>query len=82
MSQNGNTGNGTSNNTLDYFDETGNTYHRVVDAALNKITSDQQSGTLAPAESQPIIPPLSTSLEFAGVVRLPGDHQIGIKIEI
>ena len=76
MSPNGNTGNGTSNNTLDYVDLAGNTYHRAVDAALDVIISDQQSGSLAPVESPPIIlPPFN---QFAGVARLPGGRQISV----
>ncbi|KAF8894619.1 peptide N-acetyl-beta-D-glucosaminyl asparaginase amidase A-domain-containing protein [Infundibulicybe gibba] len=44
----GNTGNGTNNNVLDYVDAAGNSYHRQVNAALNNITLDIQTGTLAP----------------------------------
>lgn len=74
MSPSGNTGNGTSNNALKYFDQAGNTYQRVVDVSLNIITTDKQSGTLAPTESQPIVvPPV---IEFAGLARLPGDLQV------
>ena len=51
LSPNGNTGNGTSNNTFAYSDQAGNTFNRVVDAAFDVITSDQQSGTLAPASA-------------------------------
>ena len=76
MSPNGNTGNGTSNNTLDYFDQAGDTYHRAVDAASNKIISDQQNATVVSAASQ--LPLLSNSVLFnalAGLVRLPGGRQ-------
>ena len=63
MTSNGNTpGNGTSNNTFAYSDQAGNTFNRVVDAAFNVITRDQQSGTLAsaPAEaSQSIVSSLN-----------------------
>ncbi|KAF8798027.1 hypothetical protein BYT27DRAFT_7343797 [Phlegmacium glaucopus] len=77
VSPNGNTGNGTSNNALDYFDQAGNTYHRVVDAALNKITTDKQSGSLAPTGPPIVLPPF---IEFAGVARLPGGRQIRVQI--
>ncbi|KAI5122971.1 hypothetical protein M0805_006850 [Coniferiporia weirii] len=43
----GNTGNGTSTNTLTYVDTSGNTFDREVSAALNVITADHQGGTLA-----------------------------------
>jgi len=75
VSPNGNTGNGTSNNTLDYLDQAGNTYQRVVDVALNKIITDEQSGTLAPAGSPIVLPPF---IEFAGVARLPDGRQIRV----
>ncbi|OCB89705.1 hypothetical protein A7U60_g3184 [Sanghuangporus baumii] len=45
----GNTGNGTSNNTLAYADTQGNTFTRSVDAALNVVVRDVQGGSLAPA---------------------------------
>ncbi|KAL5531249.1 hypothetical protein ACEPAG_4126 [Sanghuangporus baumii] len=44
----GNTGNGTSNNTLAYADTQGNTFTRSVDAALNVVVRDVQGGLLAP----------------------------------
>ncbi|CAK5277410.1 unnamed protein product [Mycena citricolor] len=47
-SPNGNTGNGTSNNTLNYIDGHLNTYSRQVDAAYNNITLDVVHGSLAP----------------------------------
>jgi hypothetical protein len=48
ISSQGNTGNGTNNNVFSYVDAAGNTFFRTVNAALNNITFDQQSGTLAP----------------------------------
>ncbi|KAK7467151.1 hypothetical protein VKT23_004210, partial [Stygiomarasmius scandens] len=52
----GNTGNGTNNNTFTYKDTAGNTFNRQVNAALNVITLDQQSGSLAPAsEPAPLV---------------------------
>jgi len=73
-SPNGNTANGTSNNTFNYFDQAGNTFNRVVDAAFDVITKDQQSGSLAPAPavSQSGISPFNG---FA-VARLPGGRQV------
>jgi hypothetical protein len=87
LSPNGNKGNGTSNNTFAYFDQAGNTFNRVVDAAFNVITSDHQSGTLAPAaaaqvSSQSSMDP-SSPLDGFGGARLPGGRQMGmIEIEI
>ncbi|PPR08105.1 hypothetical protein CVT24_010566 [Panaeolus cyanescens] len=49
LSPNGNFGNGTNSNTFSYVDAAGNTYFRTVNAALNNITLDHQSGTLAPS---------------------------------
>ncbi|KIY70925.1 hypothetical protein CYLTODRAFT_346938 [Cylindrobasidium torrendii FP15055 ss-10] len=43
----GNLGNGTSNNSFTYGDVLGNTYSRTVNAALNNITFDEESGSLA-----------------------------------
>ncbi len=39
---------GTNNNVFSYIDTAGNTFFRTVNAALNNITLDLQSGTLAP----------------------------------
>ena len=71
----GNTGNGTSNNTFSYVDAKGNTFFRTVDAALNNIIFDQESGTLATGKRQvfPIIPKSET---FNATVRLPGRRVI------
>ncbi|KAL5529020.1 hypothetical protein ACEPAG_4994 [Sanghuangporus baumii] len=51
----GNTGNGTSNNTLAYADTQGNTFTRSVDAALNVVVRDVQGGSLAPAPDPALI---------------------------
>ena len=48
----GNVGNGTNNNVYNYDDSAGNTYHRKVDAALNLITYDEESGTLGTQASR------------------------------
>ncbi|THH10207.1 hypothetical protein EW145_g1493 [Phellinidium pouzarii] len=45
----GNTGNGTSANTLAYTDTEGNTFDREVNATNNVITTDHEGGSLAPA---------------------------------
>ena len=84
MSSSGNTGNGTSNNTFAYSDQAGNTFNRVVDAALNVITKDQQSGTLAPAPALAPEAPQSivSSLDGFAVARLPGGRQMVIEIDI
>ncbi|KAK7467152.1 hypothetical protein VKT23_004211 [Stygiomarasmius scandens] len=42
-----NFGNGTNNNTFEYLDSAGNTYRRLVNAAFNNITLDEESGNLA-----------------------------------
>jgi len=76
ISSSRNTGNGTSNNTFSYVDPAGNTYDRKVSAALNNITSDHQSGTLAPG-SQAHFPGFSVASLAVGGVRLPGGKQIG-----
>ena len=81
VTPNGNTGNGTSNNTFAYSDQAGNTFNREVDAAFNVITRDQRSGTLAsaPAEaSQSIV----SSLNGFAVARLPGGRQMGVDVGI
>ena len=77
----GNTEGGTSNNTFAYFDQAGNTFNRVVDAALNVITSDHQSGTLAPAPAVASQSKVSSPNGFA-VARLPGGRQKGVEIDI
>ncbi|THU91154.1 hypothetical protein K435DRAFT_841150 [Dendrothele bispora CBS 962.96] len=47
LASGGNFGNGTNNNTFSYVDSAGNTYKRVVNAAFNNITLDEESGSLA-----------------------------------
>ncbi|KAG6814345.1 hypothetical protein H0H92_010930 [Tricholoma furcatifolium] len=47
LASGGNFGNGTNNNTFTYTDDAGNFYSRIVDAALNVIILDQESGNLA-----------------------------------
>jgi hypothetical protein len=74
ISSSGNTGNGTSNNTFSYIDPAGNTYNRKVNAALNNITFDHQSGTLAPG-SQVHFPGIPLASLAGGGVRLPGGRQ-------
>jgi len=72
----GNTGTGTSNNTFSYTDLAGNTYNREVKAALNKVTYDHQSGTLARGSG-----PHSSGFSIAslaGGVRLPGGARFGL----
>jgi hypothetical protein len=76
ISSGGNTGNGTSNNTFSYVDLAGNTYDRKVSVALNNITSDHQSGTLAPG-SQAHFSGFPVPSFAGGIVRLPGGRQIG-----
>ncbi|KAH0583869.1 hypothetical protein H2248_009465 [Termitomyces sp. 'cryptogamus'] len=78
ISPSGNTGNGTNNNTFAYSDSAGNTYQRKVNAALNNITLDEQSGTLAPITdhdiSKTLVPP-QTKFTHA---RLPGGRVVGL----
>ena len=85
LSPNGNKGNGTSNNKFAYSDQAGYTFNRIVDAAFNVITSDRQSGTLAPPltpSAAELSPSIVSSLNWFGVARLPGGRQIGIEIDI
>lgn len=65
----GNTGNGTSNNTLTYVDLQGHTFNRQVNSVNTAIVFDQQSGSLARAKSRPTLQ-IQTS-NFAKP-RLPG----------
>ncbi|KAK0228539.1 peptide N-acetyl-beta-D-glucosaminyl asparaginase amidase A-domain-containing protein [Armillaria fumosa] len=70
----GNTGNGTSNNTFTYSDTAGNTYQRIVNAALNNITFDKQSGSLAPTNISAIVEqPLQANDRMFAPARLPGN---------
>ena len=86
FSSNGNRGNGTNNNTFAYSDQAGNTFNRVADAAFNRITFDQQSGTLAPIqvaaakEAQPSTAPFLDNV--FGSARLPGGRQMGVELGI
>ncbi|KAF5380981.1 hypothetical protein D9615_003958 [Tricholomella constricta] len=70
----GNFGNGTSNNTFAYADLAGNTYARDVNAALNVITLDRETGNLADpglrGDSLSIFDVLQASVY--GGARLPG----------
>jgi len=75
VSPNGNTGNGTNNNVFSYSDLAGNTYSRTVNAALNNITLDKQSGSLAPA-SAPHQGPLQPFTGFSGNARLPSGRRV------
>lgn len=69
----GNTGtNGSSNNTFSYVDTAGNTFNRKVDAFLNKITLDQQSGNLAPSPLPASTVALAQPTQFGMNARLPG----------
>ncbi|KAF8964688.1 peptide N-acetyl-beta-D-glucosaminyl asparaginase amidase A-domain-containing protein [Flammula alnicola] len=71
----GNTGNGTNSNVFSYSDAVGNTFSRVVDAVLNNITFDKQSGSLAPISS-PHQFPLPPFTGFAGKARLPNGRVV------
>jgi hypothetical protein len=82
LSPHGNKGNGTSNNTFAYSDQAGNTFNRVVDAAFNVITRDQQSGTLATAEPAAPEESKSSSLDGFGVARQPGGRVMDIMLEV
>lgn len=73
----GNTGNGTSINTLNYVDLAGNTFSRQVNADLNKITLDHQSGSLASAPSSLRVQAPSGQEMTMAKARLPGGRSIG-----
>ncbi|KAF5331091.1 hypothetical protein D9619_005764 [Psilocybe cf. subviscida] len=77
LSSSGNTGNGTNSNTFNYVDDAGNTYSRVVDAVLNNITFDKQTGSLAPRAPRPQ-PPFKLNPAQAGFTtpRLPNARRI------
>ncbi|KAF9053698.1 hypothetical protein BDZ89DRAFT_1004690 [Hymenopellis radicata] len=69
----GNFGNGTNNNTFSYVDTAGNTFSRRVNAALNVITLDEESGTLVPASAQKNSATMAgETVVSADQVRLPG----------
>ncbi|KAI0928911.1 hypothetical protein AcW2_004771 [Taiwanofungus camphoratus] len=74
----GNYGNGTSNNTFSYVDLQGNSYDREVNASLDVITYDHQSGTLA--SGSPLQFPAINPLAALPMVkpRLPGGRQTGL----
>ncbi|KAJ3987341.1 peptide N-acetyl-beta-D-glucosaminyl asparaginase amidase A-domain-containing protein [Lentinula detonsa] len=72
----GNTGNGTSNNTCSYVDTAGNTFSRTVRAALNNITFDAISGSLANTQ-ETSVSQASQQAKFAGV-RMPGGRTVGV----
>jgi len=73
----GNTGNGTSNNTFAYVDQAGNTFNRRVNAFLNNITLDEQSGTLA-TTTRAHFPAFTQQSGLLGDVRLPGGRTAGL----
>lgn len=75
ISPDGNTGNGTNSNTFSYSDQAGNTYSRVVEAALGNITFDKQTGSLAPLP-MPNQDHLQPFTGFTGKVRLPGGRKL------
>lgn len=70
----GNFGNGTSNNTFSYSDTAGNTYNREVNAALDVITFNQESGSLAPETPPSFPPPPHFSAPAGGKARTPGTN--------
>lgn len=77
ISASGNSGNGTSNNTLAYSDTAGNTFSRQVDAVDNVLVLDVQSGSLAPTPVPPTVGAGAGGTQGRGlpapqVVRFPG----------
>ncbi|KAJ3981920.1 hypothetical protein F5890DRAFT_1556356 [Lentinula detonsa] len=72
----GNTGNGTSNNTFSYVDTVGNTFSRTVRAALNNITFDAISGSLANTQ-ETLVSQGSQRAKFARV-RMPVGRTVGV----
>ncbi|KAI6022667.1 peptide N-acetyl-beta-D-glucosaminyl asparaginase amidase A-domain-containing protein [Pisolithus marmoratus] len=72
----GNFGSGSNNNTCSYVDSKHNTYYRLVDAAMNEIVYDQESGSLA--SSSPGTPWPVTPCSFSvPPARLPGGKHFG-----
>ncbi|KAI0695701.1 peptide N-acetyl-beta-D-glucosaminyl asparaginase amidase A-domain-containing protein [Cytidiella melzeri] len=67
----GNFGNGTSTNTFSYSDTKGNTYQRQVSSVNTNITSDHQSGTLAPLPASKGLNLPQAQAKFS-IPRLPG----------
>ncbi|KAF8654060.1 hypothetical protein AX16_003594 [Volvariella volvacea WC 439] len=76
LSSSGNTGNGTSNNTFSYSDFKGNIFQREVNAALNVITLDQSSGSLAPLSVQRTVSSKQVPAGEFSAVRLPGSRKV------
>ncbi|GJE90902.1 peptide N-acetyl-beta-D-glucosaminyl asparaginase amidase A-domain-containing protein [Phanerochaete sordida] len=73
----GNFGNGTSNNTLNYVDLQGHTYDREVNAVNTAIVFDHQGGNLAPvANRKSGVPASPTKLNLVKP-RLPGRRTVG-----
>lgn len=73
----GNYGNGTSTNTFNYTDTSGNTYTRRVNATLNVITLDEEGGSLTNTNLAKLAPEVSTPFvqdHHDGQVRLPGSR--------
>ncbi|KAF4614768.1 hypothetical protein D9613_003060 [Agrocybe pediades] len=75
ISANGNTGNGTNSNVFSYADSAGNTYQRTVDAVLNNITFDKQTGSLAPLPAPHQFPVLPFQ-DASGKARLPNGRRV------
>lgn len=79
ISAGGNFGNGDNNNTFSYVDSEHNTYNRMVDAAMNKIVYDQESGSLASSSSGMPWQVIPTSFPVAPA-RLPGGKHVGDRL--
>lgn len=75
ISNAGNFGSGKNNNTFNYVDSEHNTYSRVVDAAMNKIVYNQESGSLA-GSSSGMSWPVAPSSFSVPPARLPGGKGI------
>ncbi|KAH8117599.1 peptide N-acetyl-beta-D-glucosaminyl asparaginase amidase A-domain-containing protein [Phellopilus nigrolimitatus] len=73
----GNTGNGTSTDSLVYADTAGNTFDREVSAVLNNITADHQGGSLAPASAFSLPGAPLTQAVLGEVARFPGGRLKG-----
>lgn len=71
ITEQGNYGNGTNNNTFNYVDPDGNTYWRNVGASDNNITYDSIGGSLS---AKPFALPFSAPLQQGPMAkpRLPG----------
>ncbi|TFK76438.1 hypothetical protein BDN72DRAFT_235731 [Pluteus cervinus] len=78
ISSAGNSGNGTNSNVFSYSDSQGNTFNQEVNAVLNKITLDTESGSLARNQKilQPQLIPDPSALHGFGAARLPGGRII------